>query len=236
VPFKKTDLLHQIASIPGVRPEQYLLVNNHETAGACLQWVRDGVLRRSRGHGTDWHPSYDELVDLARQSPVGAGGVVFTPWLKGERSPVDDRTLRAAFLNVSLETAQADLVRAVLEGVAYNLRWLLEAADSFTKRRLDPLRVLGGGARSDLWCQIHADITGRRVERVADAPHAQLRGVALLALVSLGRATWPEAESRVPVDRTFSPDPAAQSVYEPQYRAFERVYRQLKGWYRRLNG
>ncbi|MDH4160971.1 MAG: FGGY-family carbohydrate kinase, partial [Actinomycetota bacterium] len=223
-------------SVPGVRPGQYLMINNHETAGACLQWVRDGVLRTPGGHGSDWQPSYDDLVALAAESPPGAGGVVFTPWLKGERSPVDDRNLRAGFLNVSLDTDQADLVRAVLEGVAYNLRWLLEAADSFAKRRLDPLRVLGGGAQSDLWCQIHADVTGRRVERIASPAHAQLRGVALLALVGLGRLTLPETADRVPLDTTFAPDPAAKAGYEPQYRAFASAYGRLKGWYRSLNG
>jgi xylulokinase len=236
VPFKKTDVFHQIASVPGVRPGQYLMINNHETAGACLQWVRDGVLRTPGGHGSDWQPSYDDLVALAAESPPGAGGVVFTPWLKGERSPVDDRNLRAAFLNVSLDTDQADLVRAVLEGVAYNLRWLLEAADSFAKQRLDPLRVLGGGAQSDLWCQIHSDVTGRRVERIGSPGHAQLRGVALLALVGLGRLTLPETAERVPLDTVFEPEPAAQATYEPLYRAFASAYGRLKGWYRSLNG
>lgn len=236
VPFKKTDILHQIASVPGVRPGQYLVINNHETAGACLQWIRDGVFRRTDGHGADLAPTFSDLVALAGDSPTGAGGVVFTPWLKGERSPVDDRHLRAAFLNVSLATTQADLVRAVLEGVAYNMRWLLEAADAFAKQRLDPLRVVGGGAQSDLWCQIHSDVIGRQVERVHTPAHAQLRGVALLALVALGRASLEEVAARVTLDAVFEPDPSARRVHEPQYAAFADVYRRMKGWYRRLNG
>ena len=102
VPFKKTDILHQMASVPGLRPGQYLMIDNHETAGVCLQWIRDGVLAHPRGFGPSWDPSYDDLVALAAAARPGSGGVIFTPWLKGERSPVDDRTLRAAFLNVSL--------------------------------------------------------------------------------------------------------------------------------------
>lgn len=236
VPFKKTDILHQIASIPGVRPGQYLLINNHETAGVCLQWVRDGVLGHPAGFGPEWSPSYDELVALAAQAEPGSGGVVFTPWLKGERSPVDDRRLRAAFLNVSIDTDRADLVRAVLEGVAYNLRWLAEAADSFTKRRLDPLRIMGGGALSDLWCQIHADVLGRRVERVAEPDRAQLRGAAMYALVAMGRVRLDDVPALVPVDRVFVPDPAAAARYEPLYQEFTKVYGRLKGMYHRLNG
>ena len=235
VPDKKTDVLHQIASVPGTRPGQYVLINNHETAGVCLQWIRDGVIGNPAGFGPDWNPSYDDLVALAARSPVGAGGVVFTPWLKGERSPVDDRRLRAAFLNVSMDTDQADFVRAVLEGVAFNLRWLAEVADRFTKHRLDPLRVLGGGAQSDLWCQIHADVLGRRVERVADPAGAQLRGAAMHALVSLSRVRFEEVPARVPGVQGFDPDPAAHAVYEPMYQEFSKLYGRLKGMYHRLN-
>ncbi|MEO6821234.1 MAG: FGGY-family carbohydrate kinase [Candidatus Nanopelagicales bacterium] len=229
VPFKKTDILHQIASVPGVRPGQYLVINNHETAGVCLQWLRDGVLA-----GMD-DTSYDDLVTLAAKAEPGSGAVIFTPWLKGERSPVDDRRLRAAFLNVSLDTDRADLVRAVLEGVAYNMRWLVEATDKFVGRRLDPLRVLGGGARSDLWCQIHADVLGRTVDRVADPAVAQLRGAAMYSLVSLGRMSLAEVPALVPAAERFTPDPAAVATYEPLYQAFTQVYGNLKRWYHKLN-
>jgi xylulokinase len=235
VPYKKTDVLHQMASVPGVRPGQYLVIDNHETAGLCLQWLRDGVLTHPPVSGTGTGLSYDDLVASAAAAEPGSGGVIFTPWLKGERSPVDDRTLRAGFLNLSLTTDRADLVRAVLEGVAYNMRWLVEAADRFTGRRLEPLRVLGGGAQSDLWCQIHADVLGRRVERVADPAVAQLRGVALYALVALGELDLDAVPALVPAATAFEPDPAASAVYAPLYAEFTRVYGQLKGIYRRLN-
>ncbi len=227
VPFKKTDVLHQIASVPGLRPGQYLMIDNHETAGVCLQWLRDGVF----GAGT----TYDELVALAAQARPGSGGVLFMPWLKGERSPVDDRTLRAGFLNVSLDTDRADLVRAVLEGVAYNMRWLVETADRFVGRRLEPLRVLGGGAQSDLWCQVHADVLGREVERVADPAVAQLRGVALYALMALGRLELADVPARVPAGQTFRPDPDASAAHAPLYAEFTGAYGRLKGMYQRLN-
>ena len=229
LPFKKTDVLHQIASIPGLHPGHYLMINNHETAGVCLQWLKDGVLS-----GEPWSPSYEEILGVAGEAKPGSGGVIFTPWLKGERSPVDDRNLRAAFLGVSLHTDRGDLVRAVLEGVAYNMRWLVEVADGFAGRRLDPLRVLGGGAQSDLWCQIHADILGRPVERVADPAYAQLRGVALYALIALGRLRLADVPALTPAAQTFSPDPAAQAVYAPMYDEFTKVYGRLKGMYRRL--
>jgi xylulokinase len=236
VPFKKTDVLHQMASVPGLRPGQYLVIDNHETAGACLQWLRDSMLSSPAGDGPGWRPTYDELVDMADSSPPGANGVFFTPWLRGERSPVDDRALRAAFLNVSMSTRQPDLVRAVLEGVALNMRWLVEVADRFTGRRLAPMRVLGGGAQSDLWCRIHADVLGRPVERVANPAVAQLRGVALYALVALRRLELADVPSRTPPHERFDPDPEVSSRYQPIYREFASAYGRLKTMYRRLNG
>ena len=232
VPYKKTDVLHQMASVPGTRPGQYLLINNHETAGVCLQWLRESVLADPAQPAA---PSYDNLTALAATAAPGSAGVIFTPWLKGERSPVDDRALRAGFLNLSLTTTRADLVRSVLEGVAYNMRWLVEVADRFTGQRLEPLRVLGGGAQSDLWCQIHADVLGRRLERVAEPTLAQLRGVALYALMATGRLDLAGAADLVPTATTFTPNRAAMAAYAPLYSEFTGVYGRLKGMYRRLN-
>ncbi|MGE0511043.1 MAG: FGGY-family carbohydrate kinase, partial [Acidimicrobiia bacterium] len=182
VPFKKTDVLHQMASIPGIRPGSYLIANNHETGGATLRWFRDAMFGSPDGVGE--LPSYDDITAIAADVPVGSGGVIFTPWLKGERSPVDDRTLRGSFLNMSLSTDRAALSRAVLEGVAYNAAWLLEATEKFAGRPLHGLRILGGGAQSALWCQIHADVVGRPIGQTEDPMHVNVRGAAWFAALA----------------------------------------------------
>ena len=225
VPFKRTDVIHQMATVPGLRPGAYLVANNHETAGLCLRWLRDSL----------FDASFDELCSLASRVPMGSGGVIFTPWLKGERTPVDDRTLRGGFLNLSLTTDRGHLVRALLEGVAFNARWLLDAVEGFVRRPIPTLRILGGGASSDLWCQIHANILGRRIERVADPMFANLRGAALFAAISMGRISLDDVRGLVRVTDTYDPDPAARAVYEPMYREFKQLYGQLHGIYARLN-
>jgi xylulokinase len=174
-------------------------------------------------------------MTVAARAPEGAGGVIFTPWLKGERTPVEDRTLRGAFLNVSLTTDRSCFVRAVLEGVAFNARWLLDAVEGFVGRPLPVLRILGGGASSDLWCQIHADILGRRIERVADPMYTNLRGAALFAAMSLGKISLDDVRSLVRVTASFEPDPAARATYEPMYAEYKRLYSRLHGMYSRLN-
>jgi xylulokinase len=126
-------------------------------------------------------------------------------------------------------------VRAVLEGVAFNARWLLDSVERFIKRPMTTLRILGGGAVSDLWCQIHADILERRIERVAAPMYANLRGAALFASMSLGNIDLAGAAARVLLDATFDPDPQARNVYAPMYAEYRRLYHRLHGVYERLN-
>src|SRR6202044_2360393 len=125
--------------------------------------------------------------DPAAGVPQGARGVLFTPWLNGERTPVDDHTIRGGFHNLSLSSTRSDMVRAVFEGVALNSAWLLGAVEKFCKRRFDSLAFVGGGANSDLWAQMHADTTGRTIRQVADPVLANVRGAGLLTLLALGR-------------------------------------------------
>ena len=226
VPFKKTDITHQIASIPGLRAGSYLIANNHETGGAALRWLRDAVLT---GGG------YDTLTAEAGTAAPGSGGVIFCPWLSGERSPVSDENLRASFLNVSIATTRADLIRAVLEGVAYNARWLLEATEKFAGRPLDGLRLLGGGATSDLWCQIHADVIGRPIDQVADPINVNVRGAAWFAALHLGHLTLDEIAARVPTARVFEPTKSTAATFARSYSEFVRLAKAQRRMYRRLN-
>jgi xylulokinase len=236
VPAKKTDLFRQMASVPGLWPGQYLLVDNQRTSGRCLDWLRDHVIAPDDGLGDSVPPDFEQLLALAGTAPVGSGGVVFTPWLDGENSPVEDSHARAGFHNLSLHTTRAELVRSVLEGVAYNARWLLEGADHFTGQRLDPVRLIGGGIQSDLWCRILADVCDRRVERVTDPVLCGLRGMALFAGLVLGTVDREEVHDLVPVDASFAPDPANRPLYDSLFAEFPRLYKAQRGMFRRLNG
>ncbi len=149
VPFKKTDALTNIASIPSGVPGRYLIADEHETGGACLTWLRDNMLfpGDTLAAGVSAPDGFfGTLNEMAGAVPPGAHGVLFTPWLNGERSPVDDHTIRGGFHNISLSSTRADMVRAVFEGVALNSAWLLGAVEKFCKRRLDSLAFVGGGA------------------------------------------------------------------------------------------
>jgi xylulokinase len=239
VPFKKTDALSNIASIPSGIPGRYLVADEHETGGACLTWLRDNLLFPDdalSASGTVPAGFFATVNEMAAAVPPGSHGVLFTPWLNGERSPVDDHTIRGGFHNLSLSSTRSDMVRAVFEGVALNSAWLLGAVEKFCKRRVDALAFVGGGANSDLWSQIHADATGRTVRQVADPVLANVRGAGLLTLLALGRITVADIPATVQVKATYRPDPAASEVYAGLLKEFVSLYEKTKGIHKRLNG
>jgi xylulokinase len=133
-------------------------------------------------------------------------------------------------------TGNVELIRAVLEGVAYNSRWLNAAVERFAGRRLEPLRIFGGGSVSDLWCQIHADVMDRTIERVAEPVHTNLRGAALFAALALGAVSREDVRDLVPVDCTFEPDPSTREAYDRLYAEFPGLYKGQRRMFARLNG
>jgi xylulokinase len=241
VPFKKTDALTNIASIPSGIPGRYLVADEHETGGACLTWLRDNVLfpADALAAGAPAGPPdnvFGLLNDVASSVPVGSHGVLFTPWLNGERSPVDDHTIRGGFHNLSLSSTRADMVRAVFEGVALNSAWLLEAVEKYCKRSFPSLAFVGGGANSDLWSQIHADATGRTIRQIEDPVLANVRGAGLLTLLALGYLGLDDIPGTVTVKATYEPDPAAAQTYAALLKEFVNLYEKTKAIHKRLNG
>ncbi|MCB9705121.1 MAG: xylulose kinase [Myxococcales bacterium] len=235
VPFKKTDIASNMASLPSAIPGRYFIANEQETSGACLSFLRDLFFADDGLTGPPPQGLYGRMDALASQVEAGSGGLLFLPWLNGERSPIDDHRLRGGFLNMSLRTTRAHMIRAVLEGVAYNGRWLLGAVEGFIGRPIESLRVIGGGANSALWCRILADVTGKTIHQVKHPIAANARGAAFLALVGLGYLTWDDVGQRVEIAHTFAPEGEARAVYEALYGEFRAAHRQNRKLFHRLN-
>ncbi len=234
VPRKRTDLLHNMASLPSAIPGRYLLANEQESAGVCLTVLKDRILF-PEDQPESSSERFAEMLAMAEGVPAGSGGLLFTPWLNGERTPVDDRTIRGGFFNQSLDASRAHMVRAVLEGVAMNSRWLLRYVEKFIRRRLAAIPIVGGGARSELWCQIHADVLDRPIRQVADPTLANARGAALQACVALGHLSWDDVAGRVPIARAFEPDPSNRARYDELFPEFLAIYRRTRKIHARLN-
>jgi xylulokinase len=241
VPWKKTDVGLNIASLPSAIPGRYWVATEQDAAGKCLTWLVDNVLypRDELANGAPPGDVFLRLDRLAASAPAGSDGALFLPWLNGERTPVDDRFVRGGWANVSLATDRACLVRSVFEGEALNARWMLQATEKFVKHALPggfkSLRFVGGGARSPAWCQILADTLGRPIEQVARPVLANARGAALIAGVALGHGDWQSAARNTHIERVYEPDSRQSATYDRLFEAFLRFYKQTKATYAWLN-
>jgi len=175
----------------------------------------------------------DARVD--RETP-GSGSLIFTPWLYGERCPVSDESVRAAFINLGANHTRDQMARAVYEGVAFNFRWILDLIMEQHGFACQPLRVVGGGARGVPWLHILADVTGRTMEKTPFDQEAAAVGAALIAAIGSGVCpSFDAVKSFVPVVQTFQADAALQETYQPLYQAYRKVYPALKEIYHSLN-
>jgi xylulokinase len=234
------DAISMIASVVGACPGRYNYFAEMETAGKCLEWVRDNVVLDGIGAYGSPVRSEEELIgymcSAAEKAPPGSNGVLFMPWLLGNRCPFEDADCRGGFFNISLTTKKVDLVRAVLEGILLHIRWMLES--QMSKIATSPvLRMVGGGARSPVLCQILADITGRSVESVKKPQNAGTMGAAVLMAYGLGRlASLDDASCFIQADVSYTPSPEAAKIYDKIYPVFKRLHGKNRKNFRMLNG
>jgi xylulokinase len=237
VPFKKTDVLHGIASIPCSIPGKYLIVNEQETAGGVLTYLKDNILyHQDELLKEEAVPDIYKIFDkIAAGVPAGSNRVIFTPWLNGERTPIEDNSVRACIYNLSLDNTREDIVRAFLEGVAYNQRWSLQYVEKFMGRRMNPIHMVGGGAVSNIWCQIHADVLNRTIKQVKDPIQTNARGAAFIASAALGYMAFDDIPNHIRFSNTFEPNPQNRQIYDRLFEEFLNIYKQNKAIFKRLN-
>ena len=127
------------------------------------------------------------------------------------------------------------MIRAVFEGVAYNSRWVLKYVEAFIKRKMEPLNIIGGGAQSDVWCQIYADILNRPIRQVKAPIQANARGAAFIASVALGHITFDDIPRLIRFSKIFKPNQEHTKIYNNLYKEFLLIYKNNKAMYQRLN-
>jgi xylulokinase len=237
VPYKKTDIFSSMASIPCALPGHYLLIALQATAGGNLTFLRDKVLYHKDELLQEAKvPDIFKVLDqIAARVPAGANGVMYTPWIWGERAPVDDRNLRAGLYNLSLDNNREDIIRAFLEGIAFNTNWLMKPVSDFLVKKPQRIHIVGGGAQSDVWCQIFADILDMQVCQVNDPIQANARGAAWIAAAGMGEIDLHEVNQLVTFRRTYHPNPANRAIYTEKFAIYKQIYHQMRPVYQRLN-
>jgi len=211
-----------------VVPGMVMPTGTMQAAGASYQWTRDQLCPVEVETAESLSVSPYELMNLeAENSPVAANGLIFLPYLLGERSPRWNPRARGAFIGLTIRHTRADMVRAVLEGVTMNLRVILDAFKS-QGAQVEAMRLIGGGARGRFWNQMMADVYGMPVHRLAILEEATSMGAALTGGVGIG--LYPDfsmIETMNQVIEVIEPDPAAQAAYEQIYPIFEATYQAL---------
>jgi len=236
VPFKKTDIRNSLVSMPSPIDGQYFVMGEAGIGGRALEYFLEKLVfadDRFAEHGLE--DKFEALHDAVEGVPPGSDGVLFLPWLSGSLAPAEDGRMRGGFLNMSLETTRAHLGRAVLEGVALNLRWALEAVGRFAKRKPSHVLFYGGGALSSLWSQIIADVHQIPVHQLRDPEFTPCRGTALLAFHRLGELALDEIQAGVPVEHVFEPRRELADRYDVLFGQFVRAFHQNRKIFHTLN-
>lgn len=240
------DIVTMIAAIQGAQTGKYNYFAEMETSGKCLEWVKnhlaldeiDIYLKKedvAESIETEYTSLYEYMTTVIKKVPAGSGGVIFTPWLHGNRCPFEDPLATGMFFNIKIETGKTELIRAVLEGICYHKRWMLECEEKKFKVS-DKIRFVGGGALSPATCQILADITGKTIETIDEPQNVGAVGAA--AIMGVGLNIIPcieDIKSFIPVTATYQPNPENKAVYDKQFEVFKRLYKTNKKNFHLLN-
>lgn len=237
VPFKKTDVVNSLTTMPSPLPGRRLIFGDLGNNGKVLDsYLSNQIFCKDPYGGLEHTPDvYDRMNQAAEQAPPGSGGLLFLPWFSGTLCPQFDAAMRGGFLNLSHTTRRTHMTRAVLEGLAYNWRWLLAPAQRFVGRRFPYLRLAGGGALSDTWAQIMADVLDLPIHQQADPRNGNVLGIAFLAFLRLGRIQLQDIPAMVRVARVFEPRPENRAVYDQLFAQFMYCQKRLKPVFHALN-
>ena len=215
----------------GNEPGSWMALGVTLTAGGAYRWYRDELCKYERTVAdAEQRNVYDVMGESASQSVPGAHGVVFTPYLTGERCPYPDPNCRASFYGLTLGATKADITRSVMEGVTYSLRQLVDIMGGFAQN--EKVYTSGGGSASQLWRQMQADIFDLPVYTMSAASEGGAYGAIMVA--GVGAGIWKdlkEAAGIIKAETETLPDPANQAAYNDTYEIYCKLYHALKPVY-----
>jgi len=229
-----TKFKHGAAAIQSADPKMNLVAGITESAGANIEWIRDQFFKSEKEEYGDGIFKY--MDDVIKDIPVGSDHLICTPWMLGERCPVSTTTTRATLFNIGMEHTREHMMRAVYEGIGYNLRWILENFHGDYGFNIKELRILGGGGLDDAWMQIISDITGSKIDVAKEPRNAGAVGAAAVALIGLKIIpNFESAKAFVSVEKSYVPDVNNQIVYNKLFKDYKNIYKGLRKPYIEAN-
>ena len=221
-PVRHVDTSRFIVTMPSALEDRYYVVAEGGVGGRILEAALSQVTGGDPGDGPPPF-AFEQALRLASESTAGSGGVMFLPWLFGAQAPAPDSRHRGALLGISLDTTSADVARAMLEGTSMQMRWLTDEVSAALGTPFETIRFVGGGAQSDLWASIMADVLGRPIEQLENPLHANARGAGLMAFIATGQLSLDEVAALVPVRARYEPDASVRELWDERLA----VYRDL---------
>ena len=220
-----------------VIPGQWLLQGGTVGGSGTLKWFNEqlGTYEQLKGEERGLSP-YEIMSEEAQSIGPGSDGLIFLPYMAGERSPIWDSKARGVFFGLSYDKTRAHMIRSIMEGVGFSLLHNLETAEE-VGARVEVLNSVGGAANSHVWTQIKADITGKIIQ-VPFSDHATSLGAAILAGVGAGvYSSFEQAVSKtVRIQRVHHPDDKNNKIYRDYYRLYLDLYERLKDSFVQLSG
>lgn len=218
-----------------IDPNKYIIAGEMETGGGALMWFRDALCQEEKQRSArTGGSSYEAISAMAGEAQAGADKLIFLPWLSGERAPVLDHYARGGFIGLNMSHTKGDMARAVMEGVAYHLRWICEAMEKIGFE-INSFNCIGGGCNSNLWLQVISNVTGRSMNVVKNHLEAGAAGAALTVTVGMGvYANMDEVDRLIEISQVVRPEKTHQRRYDDLYHAYRQIYEALAPIYRRL--
>lgn len=235
-PLEKACFDSRFMNCTHVLPERWLYIGAVNGVGSSLKWIRDTFCQMEQGvadlTGQD---VYDLITAQAAQAPPGSKGLLFLPYLAGERTPIWNPYARGVFFGVTLGHNRHDFFRSVLEGAAFAIRHVIELLETDAGVGIRELRIGGAAASSSVWNQIIADILGKKVISLTQS-HTEVLGAAILAGVSQGLyPDLPSAIEKIVVPgKEFLPNPVAHAAYSRLYPLYKKLYTEVQHHFEEL--
>lgn len=220
--------------IQSAHPEMNVVVGITEAAGSCIQWIADQFFKHEQ-EDPNITNIFDVMDETVKGVAPGADYLICTPWMMGERCPVSTTTTRATMFNLSQEHKREHMMRAVYEGVGYNLRWIIDNFKRDFKFDITKLRIIGGGSMDKEWMQIVSDITQKEIETIKNPRTAGAIGAAFCALVGLGVYEFSDIKQFITVEKRYIPQKGNQVIYDELFDSYKEIYFALRKAYSHVN-
>lgn len=230
---KRTSIRDSLFTMPGPDQRSYLAVAENGVAGLSLERFLQHIAAPQDAFASCAAnlDLYEALERAQATVPAGAGGVLYLPWISGSCAPRTDHRMRGAFVNINAETTRCHMARAVLEGLALNLRWVRRPLERFVRREFTHFNFYGGAGHSKPMAQILADVLATPVQQMCNPQFVNSIGAAMLAFERIGKLSFADFSQQLKITAVYEPRLKYRALYDEKFEVFVDAFKALQAFY-----